>query len=706
MAGSDEAVSWKLGFDDGSMKGTITSLSGELKKLFSTVKADVDAIKELQSAERNLAKSSTPDLAAYKAVTDALNRKKEAVSNTQSDIIRLAGGVEQAARASKKFKDSLRESARTTQSAGNAVKEATEKTVGFREGLKNIAADAAKVGGPIGGLIGRVKGVLEILGGANVAAIALAGGIGIVGGAAAYGAKQLLDYAVATQEANQKQLLMLQGQATLGDSWRNAAAIGKEAQDAMIAVGDSSALAGDKLQALTVSLLKAKFQGPQLQTALGAAAQVAVVQGDAAAEEFIKLAASVKDSKGAVDILAKNIDTKMGGLASAALLDSAVQAERFSKNIGALFTGVDITPLQKARAELVDTFSQSSAFGQRMRAIVEPLTQSLVKLATDWTFALQVGLMKAVIWETELETSLINLGTQFYIMKDAVEEAFDWKNITESGLGVSALTLGIIGVGAQSLVMVGKLNSAIKAAGGLKAIFNELRLVTSLYSTLTKQTFVNAIAGAVTGLKTMAMASWQAATAGWAALAPMLPYIAAVVGAGLAIKQIVKYWTELKEAFSNWDLFSGAFKGMWEDFKSFGSDIIGGLIDGITGKGFERAKDAIGRLGTGIKNAFKDVLGIHSPSSVFSAYGENLSKGIEVGIDRGQTSLDRRINDMVTVPAANTGASPSASVQASSGGNSFTFNFYGVQGAEDAQEKMETAVLDVLARIARNGGAA
>lgn len=89
----------------------------------------------------------------------------------------------------------------------------------------------------------------------------------------------------------------------------------------------------------------------------------------------------------------------------------------------------------------------------------------------------------------------------------------------------------------------------------------------------------------------------------------------------------------------------------WQQFdaKQLGMDIINGILAGLIA-GWEALKRGITQLGNDISAAFKSVLGIASPSKVFTELGKQLPRGLEVGIKAEQPSVDRAVADMVTVP--------------------------------------------------------
>lgn len=127
---------------------------------------------------------------------------------------------------------------------------------------------------------------------------------------------------------------------------------------------------------------------------------------------------------------------------------------------------------------------------------------------------------------------------------------------------------------------------------------------------------------------------------------------------------IIKYWKPLGAFFSSmwagiksifwkavdfmkeWGvLFLGpigwvikAYQLLPDNFKQIGTDIVMGLWNGIKAKATQLF-DFVKSIGKGISTAFKNVLGIASPSKVFMDYGVNITEGAHNGIKKGQSKL-------------------------------------------------------------------
>lgn len=71
-----------------------------------------------------------------------------------------------------------------------------------------------------------------------------------------------------------------------------------------------------------------------------------------------------------------------------------------------------------------------------------------------------------------------------------------------------------------------------------------------------------------------------------------------------------------------------------------GKNIVTGLWDGIKSMG-NWISDKVSGFFSGIVDGAKDLLGIHSPSTVFAGIGENMGAGIGVGFDQIMTKVSR-----------------------------------------------------------------
>src|SRR5690606_25178641 len=98
--------------------------------------------------------------------------------------------------------------------------------------------------------------------------------------------------------------------------------------------------------------------------------------------------------------------------------------------------------------------------------------------------------------------------------------------------------------------------------------------------------------------------------------------------------------------WSNWETLGPKFKALlgavvgWlaelpANFKRLGSDMISGLVNGITGS-LGAVKNAITGTGKKAIGWFKETLGIYSPSRVFAGLGGDTMAGLEQGLAGGE----------------------------------------------------------------------
>ena len=91
-------------------------------------------------------------------------------------------------------------------------------------------------------------------------------------------------------------------------------------------------------------------------------------------------------------------------------------------------------------------------------------------------------------------------------------------------------------------------------------------------------------------------------------------------------------WTATETWFKNRiDDIKGFFDDAWNSFKQIGKDIIGGIIQGLKDV-WNNLKKEIEDLANALPKWMRDILGIKSPSTIFSDIGKNIVQGIISGI--------------------------------------------------------------------------
>lgn len=95
-----------------------------------------------------------------------------------------------------------------------------------------------------------------------------------------------------------------------------------------------------------------------------------------------------------------------------------------------------------------------------------------------------------------------------------------------------------------------------------------------------------------------------------------------------------KILSAIKIAFDNFSLFD------------IGKNLIQGLIDGVNNM-IETAKNAVANVGTAVIDKVKNVLGIHSPSTVFAEIGGYIAQGLANGIAAARGYVDEAMQNLI-----------------------------------------------------------
>lgn len=232
----------------------------------------------------------------------------------------------------------------------------------------------------------------------------------------------------------------------------------------------------------------------------------------------------------------------------------------------------------------------------------------------------------------------------------------------------------LVGVIAAALIVFGALAMVIAAILGPFAL---MRLALAM----TAPMFTPVIVGVVGAAK--AFAAW-----GLAMLANPITWIVLGIVAAIAAVAAVVFlvhknwgtisewfsgiWAKVKTGFSDFISFAinaflkfspaglivSAFMAVWplltgigEKFKTFGSQLLQGLINGIKG-GVPGILRAIAGVGSSMIKGFKERLGIRSPSRVFAGFGDDTMSGLTRGLDRSSASPVASISRTATAMAA------------------------------------------------------
>ncbi len=123
-------------------------------------------------------------------------------------------------------------------------------------------------------------------------------------------------------------------------------------------------------------------------------------------------------------------------------------------------------------------------------------------------------------------------------------------------------------------------------------------------------------------------------------LFPVLVVGMAIYGLVRAVEWVIDSFARLREAFS---------PATWA---AAGRSMIDGLISGLT-SGVARLRAAVTGVATDALSAFRETLGIHSPSSVFASLGLAIPQGVAEGVERGSSEATGAAGGMMSTTTSN-----------------------------------------------------
>lgn len=90
---------------------------------------------------------------------------------------------------------------------------------------------------------------------------------------------------------------------------------------------------------------------------------------------------------------------------------------------------------------------------------------------------------------------------------------------------------------------------------------------------------------------------------------------------------------------------TGVWDGSMDEWGHIGENIVTGLLNGITGMWDTLVSTVKGKV-SGMVSTAKNVLGIHSPSKVFTEIGENVTQGLVNGINTGAPAAQEAVQNI------------------------------------------------------------
>jgi hypothetical protein len=280
----------------------------------------------------------------------------------------------------------------------------------------------------------------------------------------------------------------------------------------------------------------------------------------------------------------------------------------------------------------------------------------------DYTQQMKLATMQTQYMKVALGDLMIELGNRFAPVFGKVAMAVGWvaekltwamKEFPGITTGVIALT-ATLGVAAAGIFAFGAAMAAFRFAG------TALQLMPLLGGGLRMMGMAAGwLGGILRGALTIGLRiAGQALFFIGRALLTNPIGMAVMVIAGAAYL-IYKNWEPISAWFGQvWGNVKAAFNSAWTwftglptQFAQLGSNLIDGLINGVTAK-LTAAKELIVGFGEDIKGWFANALGIQSPSRVFMGFGGNIGDGAQIGILKSVPGVKGAVGKLAGVALA------------------------------------------------------
>ena len=643
-----KVATYSIRFDSNAVE-TGKEGAASLEELKGSVGRSQEAIKTLSSAMRGLKGSSDEVKGAREQLKAQLEGERGALTAGTLALLKQGTSYDQLA-AKEKAATAAAAKLRAEHEKHDAKKAAEEQLAA----TKAISA----AGGPVSALRDKVTQLREAFSTSGgqmalfaTAAAGIVAAIVAVGSAIASAAVDLGRWILETVNAQRNMALMREawsGNAT------NAAHLGNQLDALAKKISTPKEQLNDLAGSLTRALSGTRVSGQGIVDTFNAVAQASAAMGDQAGKALEDIITRSKQfgrvSIGAFELQGTGIKRQ----------DVAAQLAK-NLHVGindallALATGrVKVDDAAKALREVVER-----RFGEVNAKKLISLESTLQKFKENLA-----GLTSGVHMEGLLR-SLSKVG-----------EMFSSSTITGQALKTIITTIGnILGGGFEGRLPV------------LQTIFlyTELAVLKTLIALKKFGKAIGDLTGSKEGIDIIGIGFSNAAAQakGFADMAD---------AAGRRIEDVV----QLARDFSNaWTGATDKVTEAWSNFKDLGAQLVEGVINGI-GAGVQRVKDTVVNLAETVKNAFKDALGIHSPSMVFEGYGKHTATGYERGVDKGAGKAQDAVERMTPqAPAAGAQAAapgagrgrPGPSAGAPAGGVHVHIHVPpGAQGAEVAKQ--------------------
>ncbi len=408
----------------------------------------------------------------------------------------------------------------------------------------------------------------------------------------------------------------------------------------------------EEAAAMAGKLGDAGIQGSMAGTALRAIYSRMAAPPKAAAKALQQLGIQTKDAQGNLRAMPKllaeiNDRTKEMGDAKRSALFKHIAGEEAFSGLAVLVKQAGSGKLQ----EMVSTLKAAKGEANQIAAIKSDNASG------------DLQTLKSAAQDVAIELTSLNNGPLRGVIQMITGVTRSVGKWIKANPELSATIAKVVVVGGALLLGLGALALVVSAVLGPLAVMRWMFTLTRIHG--------SGLAGTLLKLGRVALPIVGKALLWVGRLAMANPIgvaVTAIAGAAYLIYRnwepikafFSGLWQQVKDAFNgglasiaalllNWSpiglIYSAIRKGLGllgielpAKFTEFGSNLISGLMSGITNK-LTALKETITGAGTGISNWFKDTLGIRSPSRVFISHGGDVMTGLQQGLGDNQQVL-------------------------------------------------------------------
>lgn len=487
---------------------------------------------------------------------------------------------------------------------------------------KEAAGGLAEMGAASGGMLGQLSNLARMAGTATGAIGILVGAVMAVVAASVLAFVSLVRFALVAGDAARASYL-------LSAAATGSAAGGAELEAVISQLARRIPLAREKLAGMARDLATVKLRGREAQAALTAMGIVASARGDSAAASIKGIAEQSKAARrfllGAKDIYGEFTALAGTGIKAADIYSALADSLKVSiPQAKALLASGKVT-VQQGMVALEK--AAQARFGDTIAGQMASLTNQLAKAKENFAALFERVHLDNFLKGLQMVTGLLSKDTMFgYVLSEVLTtglndffntsaKVFPYVRAFLIGLAIGALTVYLYFLKAKKAV--GELGEKLGLSGKLKGIDG---LTLAMYAG------IGAVGLLVLGFGLLAAALFLA-------ILP-LGILLVMVGLLAALPLLVIYgFYRLADAVAE------AVSGAWESIKgidllSEGSRVVESLIAGIKSK-VPALIAAVAAMALNIPGTVASVLDMHSPSRVAIGQGQNYTKGLGIGGEKG-----------------------------------------------------------------------